>query len=374
MRFEFATATRIIFGPGTVRELPAIARGFGTRAMVVTGKYKLRHAGVIASLEESGCHCTLFGVPGEPTVALVQDGAAALRNAGSQFVIGIGGGSVIDAGKAIAALGANPAGVLEYIEVIGKGKALERPPFPFIAIPTTAGTGSEVTRNAVLSSPEHGVKASLRSPMMLPMVALVDPDLTLGLPRDITAATGLDAATQLIEAFVSNRANPLTDALCRDGLRSVSRNLVRAYTNGSDAEARSGMAYASLLGGLALANSGLGVVHGFAAPIGGQFDAPHGAVCAALLPHAIRINTHALRTRAPESGALTRYAEVDGILGADWADAVVRDLNIPLLRRYGVATRHTGGLVDQAERASSMKANPIVLKTEELNAILTAAL
>ena len=230
MRFEFAAAGRIVFGPGTVAELPEIAGAFGRRALVVTGKDRIRHAGVIASLEQRGFQCTIFGVSGEPTVALVREGAQVLRESASDVVIAIGGGSAIDAGKAIAALGPNPSDVLEYLEIIGKGKPLDVLPCPFIAIPTTAGTGSEVTRNAVLGSPEHGVKASLRSPWMLPRVAIVDPDLTLALPPTITAYTGMDALTQLIEPYVSCRANPFTDALCRDGCASwpvVLRGLTR---------------------------------------------------------------------------------------------------------------------------------------------------
>ncbi len=388
MRFEFATAGRIVFGPGAVNELPAIARGLGSgnarRAMVITGKDKIRHASVIGGLEERGFHCTLFGVSAEPTVALVRDGIRQLRDSACDVVIAIGGGSVIDTGKAVAALAANPSDILEYIEIIGKGKPLENVPYPFIAIPTTAGTGSEVTRNAVLGVPEHGIKASLRSPSMLPRVAIVDPDLTLALPREITAATGLDALTQLIEPYVSNRANPLTDALCREGLHSAARNLARAYANGRDGAARAGMSWASLLGGLALANAGLGVVHGFAAPIGGMFNAPHGAICAAILPHGMQANIEALRRRAPESAALVRYAEIAATLtrnaaataeeGAAWVRQIVRQLGIPPLRQYGITEQHFDDLVEKAQRASSMKANPAVLTRDELSAVLAAAL
>ena len=380
MRFEFATAGRIVFGPGAIAELPAIAAAYGKRALVVTGRDKIRHAGAIDSLEVAGFHCTLFGVPGEPTLQLVREGAAALKSAASNVVIAIGGGSALDAGKAIATLGANPSDVLEYIEVIGKARPLDCAPCPFIAVPTTAGTGSEVTRNAVIGSPEHGVKASLRSASMLPRVAIVDPDLTLGLPPAITASTGLDALTQLIEPYVCSRANPFVDALCRDGLRTVARNLERAYTNGRDARARAGMSYASLLGGLALANAGLGVVHGFAAPIGGMFDTPHGAICAAILPHGMQANIRALRARAPESAALIRYAEIAEILterpgatpedGVEWVWGVVQRLATPPLQ---VEARRFPEVVEKAARASSMKANPIPLTCEELTCILTAA-
>jgi alcohol dehydrogenase class IV len=374
----------MVFGPGTVRELPGIAAAYSRRAMVVTGKDKLRHAGLIDDLECAGFHCTLFGVPREPDLALVREGAAALRAAGCGVVIAIGGGGAIDGGKAISALAANSGDVLDYLEVVGKGRALEQAPYPFIAVPTTAGTGSEVTRNAVLGSPEHGVKASLRSPLMLPRAAIVDPDLTLTMPREVTAASGLDALTQLIEPFVSNRANPLVDALCRDGLRMAARCLPRACANGQDTEARAGMSYASLLGGLALANAGLGVVHGFASPIGGMFSAPHGSICAALLPHGMAANIKALRARAPESEALVRYQEVARIItgsstatsdrGVDWVRGIVAQLRVPRLRSFGITPASLAQLAEKAESAGSMKANPIVLTRDELIATLAAAL
>ncbi|MEP6716654.1 MAG: iron-containing alcohol dehydrogenase [Terriglobia bacterium] len=368
MRFEFSSAGRIVFGPGTIEELPAIAAGWSRRAFVVTGRDKIRHAGVIADLEAAGFHCSLFGIPREPDLALVREGVAALRAAASGVVIAIGGGSAIDAGKAIAAIAANPGDVLDYLEVIGKGQALEQTPIPFIAVPTTAGTGSEVTRNAVLGSAEHGVKASLRSPLMLARVAIVDPGLTMGLPREITVSSGLDALTQLIEPFVCNRANPMVDAICRDGLRVAARCLPRVCADGRDAEARAGMSYASLLGGLALSNAGLGVVHGFAAPIGGMFPAPHGAICAALLRHGMAANVRALRTRAPDSEALIRYEEIDRILGGmEW-------VNVPGLRELGVTEASLPEIAAKAERASSMKANPVVLTRDELIATLAAAL
>jgi alcohol dehydrogenase class IV len=384
MRFEFATAQRIAFGQGAVADLPGIALTYGRRAFVIVGKDRIRRAGILADLEAKGMNCTIFGVPGEPTVNLAREGAEALRQGRCDVAIAIGGGSVIDAGKAIAALAANPGDVLDYLEIVGRGTALPHAPVPFIAVPTTAGTGSEVTRNAVLGSPEHRVKASLRSPLMLPNVALVDPELTFALPPDITAATGLDALTQLIEPFVSIRANPITDALCRDGLRYAARSLPRVFANGRDAEARVGMSCASLLGGLALANAGLGVVHGFAAPLGGMFDAPHGAVCAAILPHGMAANLKALRQRAPESSALERYAEMGRILtgndaaesedAVDWVRKLVSSFRIPPLSRYGVTESDTQAIVEKAARAGSMKANPIVLTPEELAAVLRASL
>lgn len=379
MRFEFATAGRIVFGPGTVRELPGIALSYGRRAMVVTGKDRIRRAGIIADLEAAGLNCTIFGVAGEPAVDLVREGAAAFRAAACELVIAVGGGSAIDAGKAIAALAANPGDVLDYLEIVGRGHALPAAPLPYVAVPTTAGTGSEVTRNAVLGSPEHRVKASLRSPLMLPRVALVDPELTAGLPQGVAVSTGLDALTQLIEPYVSNRANPMTDAICLDGLRHAGRCLERL----GSAEARAGMSYASLLGGLALANAGLGVVHGFAAPIGGMFEAPHGAICAAVLPYGMRANLAALRARAPESEAIGRYEEIARILtgdaaasgedGCEWVLQLVRSLNVPPLSAYGIALDEAEAIVEKAARANSMKANPIALSREELLGVLRSA-
>ena len=380
MRFEFATAQRILFGQGAIADLPAIALVFGKRVMVVTGKDRIRRAGLLADLEAKGLNCTIFGVPGEPTVDLVRTGATTYRTAACQLVISVGGGSAIDAGKAIAALASNPGDVLDYLEIVGKGAALPEAPVPFIAVPTTAGTGSEVTRNAVLASPEHRVKASLRSPLMLPRVALVDPELTFGLPAALTANTALDALTQLIEPYVSIRANPITDALCLDGLRHAARCLPLL----GKPESRTGMSYASLLGGLALANAGLGVVHGFAAPLGGMFDAPHGADCAAVLPHGMRMNLAALSRRDPESPALDRYREIAAILtgnpkasaedGCRWVDQLVASLRIPRLATYGIQPSDIPLIVERAARAGSMKANPITLTEEELSAVLTSAL
>jgi alcohol dehydrogenase class IV len=325
-----------------------------------------------------------FSVANEPTIDLIREGVEAFRGAGCDLVIAIGGGSAIDAGKAIAAAAANPGDLLDYLEVIGRGQPLDHAPWPFIAVPTTAGTGSEVTRNAVLGSPEHGVKVSLRSPLMLPRVAIVDPALALGLPPAITASTGLDALTQLIEPFVSSRANPFTDGLCLDGIRHASASLLRACRDGSVADARTGMAYASLLGGLSLANAGLGVVHGFAAPIGGMFDAPHGAVCAALLPAGMHANIAALREREPQGVALERYREIARILtddpdaipedGAEWVRNLTSQLAIPSLASYGVRGQDVPELAAKASRANSMKANPIVLTTAELTAVIENSL
>jgi alcohol dehydrogenase class IV len=306
------------------------------------------------------------------------------RGSGCELVIGVGGGSVIDAAKALSALITNPGDPLEFLEVVGKGRPLVATPLPFIAVPTTAGTGAEVTKNAVLASTEHRVKVSLRSDAMLPRVALVDPELTLSMPPALTAATGLDALTQVIEPFVSCRANPLTDALSREGITRGARALRRAFNDGSDHEARSDMALTSLCGGLSLANAKLGAVHGFAGPIGGMFAAPHGAVCARLLPCVVAGNIAALRAREPESPALGRYGELARMLtgrptaaaedAVAWLHELVADLRIPPLGHYGVSDNVMAPLLESARRSSSMQGNPIVLDDHELARVLRAAL
>lgn len=380
MPFEFATATRIVFGAGAVREVAPAAKSMGRRALLVVGQA----VSPARLLKDAALDCVLLAVEGEPTLELVRRGVALARAENCDLVIGLGGGSAIDAGKAVAALLANGGDPLDYLEVIGAGRSLHVPSAPFIAVPTTAGTGAEVTRNAVLASPEHRVKASLRSPLMLPRLAVVDPELTFGLPPAITASTGLDALTQLIEPYVSVRANPMTDMFCVEGMGRAARALGRAFANGRDAQARTDMSLASLLGGLSLANAGLGAVHGFAAPIGGMFDAPHGAVCAALLLHGMEVNIRALRARAPESEPLRRYQTVARLLtgsesaaaedGVEWVSRTCRELGIPPLRSYGIREEHGAALVSSAAKASSMKGNPIALTTAELSEVFSRAL
>ncbi|MFB3826253.1 MAG: iron-containing alcohol dehydrogenase [Bryobacteraceae bacterium] len=377
MRFDFAAPHRILFGEGAAREAAPAARGMGRRVLLVTGRSPERAAAVAGGLDS-----VPLAVTGEPTLEIVREGARLARENGCDVVLAVGGGSAIDAGKAVAALMTNGGDPLDYLEVIGKGQPIEKPSAPFIAVPTTAGTGSEATRNSVLASTEGRVKASLRSPFMLPRLAIVDPELTFGLPPALTASTGLDALTQLIEPYCSVRANPMTDMFCVEGMTRAREALPRACADGADREARASMAFASLLGGLSLANAGLGAVHGFAAPVGGSFPAPHGAVCAALLPHVMEINITALRARAP--AGLARYATVAGILtgrpgaqpedGAKWVRELCARLQVPPLSAYGVSPQHVPALVEQASKASSMKANPIALTREELTMILERAI
>jgi alcohol dehydrogenase class IV len=384
MHFEFATANRIIFGAGALRQVPPLARDLGARAFVVVGTDATRAEPLLQALKAQKIEAAIFAVSGEPTIALVQEGAARARQAGCDVVIALGGGSVLDTGKAIAAIATNHGDVSDYLEVIGKGLPLTQTPLPCVAIPTTAGTGSEVTRNAVLASPQDRVKVSLRSPLMLPRLAVVDPELTYSLPPPVTASTGLDALTQLIEPFVSSKPSAIVDPLCRDGIRRAARSLRRAYEVGNDAGAREDMSLASLFGGLALANARLGAVHGFAGPIGGMFPAPHGAVCGRLLPYVMQVNVRALQQRASESEALSRFDEVGQLLtgdpkaraedGAEWVERLCEALHVAPLSAYRITPRDFPLLVEKAAVASSMQGNPIKLSTDEMNEILARAL
>ncbi len=382
--FEFATAGRILFGPGRLADVPAQVAALGvTRVLLVTGLSSERSAPLRGALIERGIATIPYAVTDEPTLATAREGVARAFTDGCDGVIAMGGGSPLDAGKAIASLLANGGDPLDYIEVIGRGRPIQRPSAPMIAIPTTAGTGSEVTRNAVLASPEERVKVSMRSPHMLPRLAVVDPDLLAGAPRDVLASGGLDALSQLIEPYLSARASPLTDALAAQGIALSARSLRSACLDrAADPNARIDLALASLLGGLCLANAGLGAVHGFAAPAGGMFDAPHGAVCAALLAASLEVNLRALRERAPDSPSLERMSDVAVWLcgreepeaAIDWVRELQSDLDIPGLAAYGMRHSDLPDLVARARMASSMRGNPIVLTDEELFEIAESSL
>ena len=381
MNFEFATAGRIVFGNGALSQVAPAAAGFGNRAFLITGRNSERARPLIDLLEAEGVSCETFSLSGEPSVDTARQATKAAVDSCCDLVIGFGGGSVIDLAKAVAALITNPGDPLDYLEVIGKGRPLTERPAPCIAIPTTAGTGAEVTKNSVLASPEHRVKVSMRHPLMIPDLAVIDPECTLSMPPAVTASTGLDALTQLLEAFISKKATPMTDGFCREGLPCTVRSLRKAFENGDDLAAREEMAKASLFGGLALANAGLGAVHGFAGPIGGMFNAPHGLVCAALLPHAMRVNLAALQTLAPQSPALTRLVEfarlTDGETaqdGIDWLAKLCCDLSVPSLASLGITEADFPLLIKNAKNASSMKGNPIELTETELLDVLRSAL
>ena len=383
MTFEFATAGRILFGRGKSRQVPALARDLGRRALVVLGGTDRGRQALTAGLDDAGIRPVVFNVSGEPTTHLVDRATRVARDEGCDLVIAQGGGSVIDAGKAVAGLLANPGEVLDYLEVVGGGKPLLHPGVPFVAVPTTAGTGAEVTRNAVLDVPEHRVKASLRGHHLLARLAVVDPELTRSLPPGISASTGMDALTQLIEPFVSLAANPLTDGVCREGLTRAARSLARACRDGSDLEAREDMALAALLGGIALANAGLGAVHGFAGVLGGATGHAHGAICAQLLPFVMAANIRAAEERG-DAAISRRYIEIARILtgepeadagdGVAWVRRLCIETQIPPLREAGLSDADFGRLIPLARRASSMRGNPVTLNDEELRGILEAAL
>jgi alcohol dehydrogenase class IV len=352
--------------------------------MVVSGRSSTRYDIIRKQLEKQGIASTHFSVQGEPTTEMALAGVQKARQAACDCVIGIGGGSVIDAGKVIAALLTNRGNLSDYLEVIGKGLPLEMMSAPYIAIPTTAGTGAEVTRNSVLESPEHRVKVSMRSPLMLPRWAIVDPELTYSVPPNITASTGLDAFTQLLEAYVSHAANPLTDGICREGLGRAAGSLLPVFEDGRDTVAREAMSLASLFGGLALANAKLGAVHGIAGPLGGMFKAAHGAICGRLLPFVMAMNISALQRRAPDSPSLARYEEVARIVtgkttatasdGIDWVQKTCAVLKLPPLSDYGITEADFQSLIEKAQKASSMKGNPVELTEAELTEILQQAL
>ncbi len=302
-------------------------------------------------------------------------------------VIGMGGGSAIDAAKAVACLLTNGGSVLDYMEVVGKGQKISRPAAPWMAIPVTAGTGAEATRNAVIGVPDKKFKASLRSEYLLARIALVDPELGVGVPPSVTASSGMDALCQLIESYTSTGASPMTDALALHGIQIASRSLLRAFEDGSDIEARESMALAALLSGITLTSAGLGAVHGFAAPIGANFPVPHGVVCAALLPPIIAANVRALMKSDEAAPSLRRYETIGRQLPEiglsspgnrielliAFVTDLVKKLRIPPLKQFGLSDADISEMIVLARKASSMKFNPVVLSDEALFEALGAA-
>lgn len=379
-QFAYATARNVVFGAGVIKSVPKLLGNQDTRILLVTGK-NTRRAEELAQDFTPGVSIHYFSVEGEPTTDDILEGTTLVRKIRTEAVLALGGGSVIDAGKAIAALATNPGELFDYLEVIGRGKALSKPSLRCIALPTTAGTGAEVTKNSVIKSPGHKVKVSLRSDFMYPDTAIVDPELTYSMPPGLTASTGVDALTHLMETFVSNQANPFNDMICREGIGRISRSLLKAYKNGNDAEARSDMSMASLLGGMALANVKLGAIHGFAGPMGGMYPIPHGTVCASLMAAVVETNIEALKAVGAD---LAKYDELARIVTGNkrakardavtWAAELVEALNIPPLAEFGLAKADFPELVKKAKAASSMKGNPIVLSDDHLTAILEKSL
>jgi alcohol dehydrogenase class IV len=383
MGFEFTTAGRIIFGNGSLAKIGEIAPGFGSRTLIVTGSGSVSLDPVTSLLKKANISWSVFRVGHEPAIPTIQSGMTFAQTERVDFLIGFGGGSAIDSAKAIAAMLTNSGALMDYLEVIGKGQKIPNRAAPMIAIPTTAGTGTEVTRNAVISSPSHHVKVSMRSPLMIPTVAVVDPELTYSLPPAVTASTGMDALTQVIEAYLSAKANPLTDAIAEEGIKRGARSLLAAYMDGLNVAAREDMALTSLFGGLCLANAGLGAVHGFAGPIGGMFNAPHGTICASLLPYVMKYNVKVLQTISGQEAMLKRFKQVAEWLTGDpdssvgdgitWIENLAHALKIPGLHEIGIKKNDFPQIIEKSRVSSSMQKNPVKLDEETLEAILTEA-
>lgn len=376
LNYSFATASQLLFGNNSLDEVPALLAKMGNKILLVTGKNTAR-ATSLSNKFSADSEVSVFSIEAEPTTEVINKGVDFARQNKCNVVIGFGGGSVIDGAKAIAALVPNKGELMDYLEVIGLGKPLKETPLACIAIPTTAGTGAELTKNSVIKSVEHCVKVSLRGDLMYPDVAILDPVLTYSMSPTLTASTGVDALTHLLEAFVSNAANPFVDMLCREGLKRISRSLLKAYENGNDVDAREDMAMASMLGGMALANVKLGAIHGFAGPMGGMFPIPHGAVCACLMSAVIETNVEALKEQNQNVSKFDELAQLlagSNLAKADdavvWADNLVSDLQISALSKFGLTENNFPELVQKAKNASSMKGNPIELSEEQLTWIL----
>jgi len=391
IRFDFFTAPEIYFGNGRIKELPELCLSFGKRVLLVKGGQSLEKSGQLATLlymmDKKGLSVHVMSVTAEPEVDLIDSMVDQAKSCHPDVVVAIGGGSVLDAAKAVSGLITNGGSVMEYLEGVGTGRMIEQPAIPFIAVPTTSGTGTEVTKNAVISSRAMKFKKSIRHQFLIPRIAVIDPELTLSQLPEVTAACGMDALTQLIEPYLSIKSNPFTDAICLKGIELVSRSLRRAYINGSDLEARENMCLASLMGGIALANAGLGAVHGIAAPLGAFFPLAHGVACATVLPAAFQVNASALAQSGEKSAILAKFADVSRVItrvdkkddpkaismGISWLNDLKRDLGIPSLSQLGIRESDLPLIVSES-RGSSMKTNPVVLKDEDIEEILRLSL
>jgi alcohol dehydrogenase class IV len=378
--FEFYSAGQIVFGWGTFSQVGELAVPLGKRALIVTPPRSDWNQTPLNQLEQMLRQKNIVfkyfdQVTTEPTVSMIDQGVALARKFQADLVIGVGGGSCVDTGKAIAGLVTNDGSVLDYLEGVGRGLTIQLPPLPCLAIPTTAGTGAEVTKNAVIASPTAKFKKSIRSARLIPKIALVDPELTLSLPPERTAYSGLDALTQCIEAFVSKKSQPLTDALAQQGIRFAANSLGRAYQDGGNRDARTEMALCSLFSGLALANAGLGAAHGIGAALGALFGIPHGLACAVLLPVVMTANRAAM---------LEKYAQIGGLLtgqgypdlataataGITFIEQLTEKLRIPRrLRDLGIPASAVAAIV-QESWGSSMQANPRTFSESELTQLL----
>jgi alcohol dehydrogenase class IV len=393
--FDFHSVPRIVFGRGRIAQLGQIVRLLGSHAQLIHNGDEPGRGGpvdrAIASLSAASVRCTPHRQKGEPTVDNANAALAVARSNGCDLIIAVGGGSAIDAAKAVAGLLTNGGAALDYMEVIGRGQKITKAAAPWIAVPTTAGTGAEATRNAVIGAPERKFKASLRSELLMARVALIDPELGVGVPREVTAASGMDALCQVIESYVSSGANPMSDAVAAEGIRLAAHSIRAAFADGANLDAREAMAMAALLSGIALTNAGLGAVHGFAAPLGANFPVPHGVVCARLLPGVIKANIAALKQQSPRHPSLIKYEtigfEIEAIefartraapdpfeMLAAWTTGLVAEFKIPGLGHYGLTEARIAEMVELAKRSSSMRYNPVVLADEVLADILRSAI
>jgi alcohol dehydrogenase len=390
--FSISRIPRIEFGPGALGKLPAIARGYGTNPLIVTGSRSFQRSGnwsvLTAGLKAAGMSFQTFSVSDEPSPQLVDAAVQAMQPHQIDVVIGIGGGSALDAAKAIAGLLKPGNSVMDHLEGVGPELPYHGPSTPFIAVPTTAGTGSEATRNAVLSvRGENGFKKSFRDEKLVAEYALVDPDLLATCPPEVIAANGMDALTQLLESYVSSRSTPLTDSLAWGGMKAARDGLLAFHASAEDAEGRNRMAYAALISGITLAQVGLGSVHGLAAPLGAFFPIPHGSACGTLIGEATRVNIDAMRRRDPRNPALEKYALAGRLLSKracreqaeahaallEILDTWTQALHLPGLGHFGVMRGDIPRVVAHC-RGSSMKTNPIVLEDDEIAALLEARL
>lgn len=373
--FNIMTPPRILFGRGEVSRAAALAMAYGPRGLIVHGANPARAAVLVAATNAPGLACT-----SEPTLPMLENSLASARACNPDWVIAIGGGAVIDMGKALAALLPQSTHVLDHLEGVGSALPLMHAPLPFIAIPTTAGTGAEVTRNAVIGLPDGIVqggarKVSLRDDRMIARVAIIDPALTDNCPRSVTLASGLDALTQVIEPYVSCKATPYTDAISLPAIAAGLPALMRLM-QGEDAAARDTMAWVSLAGGLALANAGLGAVHGFAGVIGGMTGAAHGAICGALLPHVLQMNRARVADPVRVNAVCAVLAQALGTTSDGAPTALARwsiAQGLPTLGAMGLRAGDHLRVAIVAQAASSMKGNPVALPMDDLQAILLAA-
>jgi len=385
MNFGFARTPKILFGAGNLKLLPEIIEGYGNNILILTGRSSFYNSTqwihLTKKLSSRNILWNHYIIPGEPSPALIDDCVLHSGFLQPDIIIAIGGGSVMDAGKAISAMWPLQEPVKPYLEGVGDDRVHDGRKIPFVAVPTTSGTGSEATKNAVISEVgEHGFKKSLRHDQFVPDLAIIDPELTLNCPQRITAWSGMDAFTQLLESYLSTNANPMSDSIALSGLEQVANYLERVVDDGSDIEARSGMAYAAFCSGITLANAGLGVVHGFASSIGGRFNIPHGLVCASLMGVSNEITLNKLLKEIPDDTAIRKYTKVgqllygstekDDIFYAEFVINKIHDLalkfDLPRLSEFGFDEI----LMDEIVSETSNKNNPVKLSQMELIEIL----